>query len=581
MAYPAVLGSMEAEPLPVSHPIVRDKEKLATLPRVKGMDLLDTPLLNKGTAFSYEERSRLGLHALLPPQVETLEQQVVRAYEAYERKTDDLERHIYLRALQDNNEVLFYRLLLDHLEEMTPVVYTPVVAAGCQEFSHIYRRPRGLFISYPLRDSIVELLRHRPNPDVDVIVATDGERILGIGDQGAGGLGIPIGKLSLYTLFGGIAPDRTLPIILDVGTNNQDRLKDPEYLGWRHDRITGPDYYAFIDRFVQAVKQELPGTLLQWEDFGVEHARPILEKYRDQMLTFNDDIQGTGAVALSVLLAASEVTGIPFADQRVAILGAGSAGIGVADLLRAALVEAGLPEAEARRRCWIVNRGGLLHTGRTDLKAEQKTYAQPWEEVKSWARSEAEKASLEEVVREAHPTVLIGLSTLKGAFTQAIVRGMARWVSRPVILPLSNPTAKSEAVPEDLLQWTEGRAIVATGSPFPPVQYGPVRFAIAQCNNAYIFPGLGLGLVAGKCRQVTDSMLLAAARALAARSPAREDPHAALLPSLHDLRAVAEEIAFAVAREGQRLALAPSMSENELRVRIREARWNPVYPVYA
>ena len=319
---------MEAAPIPVAHPHAHDRAKLSNLPRLRGMDLLDTPLFNKGTAFSYEERTRLGLHALLPPQVETLEQQVVRAYEAYERKTDDLERHIYLRALQDNNEVLFYRLLLDHLEEMTPVVYTPVVASGCQEFSHIYRRPRGLFLSYPLRESLIELLRHRPNPEVDVIVVTDGERILGIGDQGAGGLGIPIGKLSLYTLFGGIAPERTLPIVIDVGTNNQDRLKDPEYLGWRHDRITGPDYDAFIDRFVQAVKQELPGTLLQWEDFGVEHARPILERYRDQMLTFNDDIQGTGAVTLAVVLAASEVTGVPLKDQRLAILGAGSAGIG-------------------------------------------------------------------------------------------------------------------------------------------------------------------------------------------------------------------------------------------------------------
>jgi malate dehydrogenase (oxaloacetate-decarboxylating) len=576
-----VQPSMEAAPIPVSHPGPHDRAKLSNLPRVRGMDLLDTPLLNKGTAFSYEERTRLGLHALLPPQVETLEQQVFRAYEAYERKTDDLERHIYLRALQDNNEVLFYRLLLDHLEEMTPVVYTPVVAAGCQEFSHIYRRPRGLFLSYPLRESLVELLRHRPNPEVDVIVVTDGERILGIGDQGAGGLGIPIGKLSLYTLFGGIAPERTLPIVLDVGTNNPDRLKDPEYLGWRHDRINGPDYYSFIDRFVQAVKQELPGTLLQWEDFGVAHARPILELYRDQMLTFNDDIQGTGAVALAVVLAAAEVTGIPFADQRVAILGAGSAGIGVSDLLRAAFVQSGLSDLEARRRCWIVNRGGLLHSERTDLKPEQRVYAQPWDDVRAWARANDGKIGLEEVVREAKPTVLVGLSTLKGAFTEAIVHSMARWVSRPLILPLSNPTAKSEALPEDLIRWTEGRAIIATGSPFPPVQYRDTKYEIAQCNNAYIFPGLGLGLVAGRCRRVTDAMLLAAAQALAQRSPAREDPHAPLLPSLRALRDVAQEIAMAVAQEGQRTELAPAMSVEEIRTRIRQTRWDPEYPIYA
>ncbi|MGA7749768.1 MAG: NAD-dependent malic enzyme [Gallionella sp.] len=545
------------------------------------MDLLDTPLLNKGTAFSYEERTALGLHALLPPQVETLDQQVVRAYEAYQRKTEDLERHIYLRALQDNNEVLFYRLLVDHLEEMTPVVYTPVVAAGCAEFSHIYRRPRGLFISYPLRDSIVELLRHRPNPEVDGIVATDGERILGIGDQGAGGLGIPIGKLSLYTLFGGIAPERTLPIVLDVGTNNQDRLKDPEYLGWRHERVTGDDYYAFIEQFVRAVKQELPGTLLQWEDFGIQHARPILDKYRDQLLTFNDDIQGTGSINLSVILAASEVTGVPLRDQRFAILGAGSAGIGVADLLTGALVEAGIPQAEARRRTWIVNRGGLLHSARTDIKDEQRVYAHPWEDVKSWAPTGGGKIGLEEVVREARPTVLIGLSTLKGAFTESIVRTMARWVSRPIIFPLSNPTAKSEAIPEDLLKWTEGRAIVATGSPFPPVKYGDTVYPIAQCNNAYIFPGLGQGLIAGRCSKVTDKMLLAAARALAERSPARENPHAPLLPSLRELRVVAEEIALAVAMEGQRSGLAPKMSVDDVRGRIHKAHWNPEYPVYA
>jgi malate dehydrogenase (oxaloacetate-decarboxylating) len=572
---------MEAAPIAVAHPSAHDRAKLSDLPRLRGMDLLDTPLLNKGTAFSYEERTRLGLHALLPPQVETLDQQVFRAYEAFERKTDDLERHIYLRALQDNNEVLFYRLVLDHLEEMTPVVYTPVVAAGCQEFSHIYRRPRGLFLSYPLRDSLVELLRHRPNPEVDVIVVTDGERILGIGDQGAGGLGIPIGKLSLYTLFGGIAPERTLPIVLDAGTNNPDRLKDPEYLGWRHDRITGPDYDAFIEQFVRAVKQELPGTLLQWEDFGVDHARPILERYRDQMLTFNDDIQGTGAVTLAVILAASEVTDIPLKDQRMAILGAGSAGVGVADLFRSALVEAGLSETEARRRCWLVNRGGLLHSARTDLREEQLVFSQPWEDVKSWAPTGGGKIGLEEVVREAHPTVLIGLSTLKGAFTESIVRSMGRWVSRPLILPLSNPTVKSEAIPEDLIRWTEGRAIVATGSPFPPVEFNGASYHIAQCNNAYIFPALGLGLVAGRCRRVTNSMLLAAARALAGHSPARENPHAPLLPTLRAFRSVSEEIALAVGKEAQRSQLAPSMSVDELRTRIRQARWEPEYPHYA
>src|SRR5215831_13724978 len=345
------------------------------LPR--GVDLLNRQGLNKGTAFTDAERAALGLQGLLPPLVETLDQQSVRAYEAYQRKTDDLERHIYLRALQDTNEVLFYRLLLDHVEEMTPMVYTPVVAQACQQFSHIYRRPRGLFVSYPLRDSIRALLRNRPNPDVDVIVVTDGERILGIGDQGAGGLGIPIGKLSLYTLIGGIRPERTLPIVLDVGTNNEERLRDPEYLGWRHERVTGQEYFDFIDQFVQAVKQELPETCLQWEDFATPHARPILDRYRDQTLTFNDDIQGTAAVVLGAIVGAVKVTGKSLKDQQIVFLGAGSAGIGVADFLRAAMREEGVSDNEARRRFWVVDRTGLLDSARTDLSPEQSVYAQP------------------------------------------------------------------------------------------------------------------------------------------------------------------------------------------------------------
>src|SRR5712675_108128 len=315
-----------------------------------GMDLLDRPLLNKSTAFTEEERKKFGLHGLLPPQVESLDEQVVRAYEAYRRKDDDLERHIYLRALQDANEVLFYRILLDHIEEMTPMVYTPVVALACQQFSHIYRRPRGLFISHPLRDSIPTLLRNRPNPEVDVIVVTDGERILGIGDQGAGGLGIPIGKLSLYTLIGGIRPARTLPIVLDVGTNNTERLNDPEYLGWRHERVTGQAYFDFVDQFVRAVQQELSNVCLQWEDFATPHARPILERYRDELLTFNDDIQSTAAVALGAISGAVGVTGKRLKEQQIVMLGAGGSGIGVANGLRTAMISEGLSEDEARRR---------------------------------------------------------------------------------------------------------------------------------------------------------------------------------------------------------------------------------------
>jgi malate dehydrogenase (oxaloacetate-decarboxylating) len=551
------------------------------LPQYRGMELLETPLLNKGTAFTEGERTALGLHGLLPPQVETLDQQVVRAYEAFRRKTDDLERHIYLRALQDTNEVLFYRLLLDHMEEMMPIVYTPVVGQGCQEFSHIYRRPRGLFIPYPLRDSIRQLLHHRPNPEVDVIVVTDGERILGIGDQGAGGLGIPIGKLSLYTLIGGIRPERTLPIVLDVGTNNVDRLRDPEYLGWRHERVTGPDYYDFIDRFVLAVRHELPGTLLQWEDFGADHARPILEMYRDKLLTFNDDIQGTGAVALGAILSALHVTKLPLKDQRVAIFGAGSAGIGVADTLRAAMVADGMDDAEARMRFYLVNRKGLLHTERPELKPEQRVYAHPWNSISDWGKGSAKFVGLADVVREVHPTILIGLSTVAGAFDQKLVALMASAVERPVIFPLSNPTAKTEALPEDLLRWTEGRAVIATGSPFAPAHVGDRTFPIAQCNNVYIFPALGLGAVASQARRVTDSMILASARALADNSPTHEDPAGPLLPPVHDLRRIAIEIAVAVGAEAQRTGHAPATTPEELRTRVVSTQWTPVYPMYA
>jgi len=548
------------------------------LPR--GMDLLNRQGLNQGTAFTDPERTALGLHGLLPPHVETLDEQAVRAYEAYQRKTDDLERHIYLRALQDTNEVLFYRLLLDHIEEMTPMVYTPVVGLACQQFSHIYRRPRGLFLSYPLRDSIPTLLRNRPNPEVDVIVVTDGERILGIGDQGVGGLGIPIGKLSLYTLIGGIRPERTLPIVLDVGTNNVERLKDPEYLGWRHERVTGQAYFDFVDQFVQAVKQELPNTCLHWEDFATPHARPILERYRDQLLTYNDDIQSTAAVALGAILGAVKVAGRSLKDQQIVMLGAGSAGIGVVDLLRAAIRDAGLSEEDARRRFCVVDKDGLLHSGRTDLTAEQRVYAQPRERIAAWFAGRT-SIGLADVIGKIDATILIGLSTARGAFTESIVREMARKVERPIIFPLSNPTSKEEATAEDLIRWTDGHALVATGSPFAPVPHGGRRIPIAQCNNIYIFPAMGLGVVAAQARRVTDAMILGAARALGEKSPALTDPSASLLPALPQLREVAAHIATAVGREAQRAGVAPKTTDDALRQRIAATQWTPIYPSFA
>lgn len=548
---------------------------------LRGHVLLEAPALNKGTAFTLPERQALGLDGLLPPVVETIEEQSLRAYKAYQRKPDNLERHIYLRQLQDTNEVLYYRLLLDHIQEMLPVVYTPVVAEACQEFSHIYRRPRGLIISYPLRDDIRRLLQNRPHKDVSVIVVTDGERILGIGDQGVGGLGIPIGKLSLYTLIGGVPPAQTLPMVLDVGTNNQERLGDLEYLGWRHERITGDAYFDFVDRFVQAVKEELPGTLLQWEDFSKDHARPILDRYRDQLLTFNDDIQGTAAIAAGAIFSAIRVSGKRLRDQQIVMLGAGSAGIGVADFLREALVADGLSDSEARSRFWLVNRDGLLHSQRADLSTEQRVYAQPAERLANFPRTLANnRIGLGDVIRHIDATILIGLSTLPGAFSEALVREMTRKCERPIILPLSNPTSKSEAVPEDLIRWTDGRALIAAGSPFPDVQYNGRTYRIAQCNNVYIFPAVGLALFATRAQRVTDGMFLAAARTLAEQSPALADPSAPLLPALTGIRRAAIEIAFAAAVQAQQEGLAPKTSAESLRAAITSSQWSPHYPSY-
>jgi len=416
---------------------------------------------------------------------------------------------------------------------------------------------------------------------VSVIVVTDGERILGIGDQGVGGLGIPIGKLSLYTLIGGVPPAETLPVILDVGTNNEQRLADPEYLGWRHERITGEAYYDFVDRFVNAVKKELPDTLLQWEDFSKAHARPILERYRDELVTFNDDIQGTAAVTAGAIFSAVRASGGRLRDQQVVILGAGSAGIGVADSLAEALVADGLSEAEARQRFWLINSGGLLDSGRTDLSEQQRRYAQPAERVGNFTRTlENHRIGLSDVIHKIAGTILVGLSTLPGAFTEPIVREMARKCERPIILPLSNPTSKSEAVPADLLRWTDGRALIATGSPFADVEYRGRKVRVSQCNNVFIFPAMGLAVSATRARRVTDGMFLAAARALAQHSPALGDPAAPLLPALTALRRAAVEIAFAVGEQAAREGLCVESSRESLRNRIISLQWAPVYQSY-
>ncbi len=542
-----------------------------------GVALLEDPICNRGTAFTAEERTRLGLDGLLPPAVETLEQQTARAYEAYRRKADDLERHIYLRALQDTNETLCYAVLRRHLAEMVPVVYTPVVAQACSQFSQIYRRPRGLFLPYPMRDGLELLLENRPRREVDVVVVTDGERVLGIGDQGAGGMAISIGKLQLYTLFGGVEPSRTLPVLLDVGTNNPDRLSEPDYIGWRHERVTDDAYFEFVDAFVRAVRRVLPGVLLQWEDFSRDHAAPLLERYRDQLCTFNDDLQGTASVVVAALTGAIGAIGSRFRDQRIVIAGAGSAGVGLAAYLVQAMRAEGLSADEARARMLLVDREGLLHDRLENLTPGQRAYAQPFEAVSGFPRSPAGHVPLQSVLEHAGATVLIGVSAQCGLFSEPVVRAMAARVERPIILPLSNPVERCEASPGDLLRWTEGRALVATGSPYGPVTYAGSTRRIAQCNNVYIFPAVGLGVLSVGARRVTDGMMLAAARALGSRSPARKDPSAPLLPTLDELLDLTPEIALAVAREAQDSGMAPVTSEDAVRAAIAARFWTPTY----
>jgi malate dehydrogenase (oxaloacetate-decarboxylating) len=545
-----------------------------------GQFLLDNPLLNKGSAFSEEERRELGLLGLLPPHVSTLDEQLARTYGNYKCKQSDIERYIFLVSLQNRNETLFYKLLEEHITEMLPIIYTPVVGEASQTYSHIYSRPRGLYISYPHRFNIESILRNAPARDYEVIVVTDGERILGLGDLGIGGMGIPVGKLSLYTLCAGIDPATTLPIVLDVGTNNERILADPLYLGWRHERVRGGDYDDFIELFVREVERVLGGALLQWEDFSKNNASRLLYRYRDQLLTFNDDIQGTGAVTLAGLLAAASVTGTAIRHQRIVILGAGSSATGISAQLVAARMSEGLTESEARAGIWLIDSKGLVHSGRADLEPFKRPYARPAEQVNEWRTAETGHITLEDVIRNVQPTTLIGTSAQPGAFTESLIRQMARLVERPVIFPLSNPTSKSEADPQDLIDWTEGRALVATGSPFPDAIYKDRRVRIGQCNNALIFPGVGLGVIAARARRVTDSMFVAAARALAELSPALSDPKASLYPPLERVREVSRRVALAVGAEAQRAGVAMETTTDELERRVEEKMWTPRYARY-
>ena len=544
-----------------------------------GRALLEQPLLNKGSAFTEDERREFSLIGLLPPGVSTPEVQLARIYGNYRQKTSNLERYIHLVSLQDRNETAFYRLLSEHLVEMMPIIYTPVVGEACQAYSRIYRRPRGLYIAYPQRDRIDAALATLGDQDVSIVVVTDGERVLGLGDLGIGGIGIPIGKLSLYTVCAGIHPAATLPIILDVGTNNQELLNDPLYVGWRHERIRGAEYDAFVEAFVTALVERFPRVLLQWEDFARHNAARLLEKYRDRLCSFNDDIQGTGAVALAVTTAGVAASGSRFADQRVVVLGAGSAGAGITRQLVNGMRSDGLTEEQARRRIWLVDALGLVHSRQSGLDAFKSEYAQPFETVAAWAGA-PENIPLLEVVKRVHPTILIGTAAQPQAFTEEIVREMARHVARPMIFPLSNPTSRSEALPGDLIAWTEGRALVATGSPFDDVAYGGRRIPIGQCNNAYIFPGVGLGVIAAQARRVTDAMFIAAARTLSDLAPVRRDPTLALVPPLIEVREVAKRVAVAVGMQAQRDGVADALPEGALLRRIEATMWTPDYLPY-
>jgi malic enzyme len=543
----------------------------------KGRPLLLNSLTNKGTAYTQRERDELDLRGLLPPAVCTMHQQMDRTYENFHAKTSNLEKFIFLTSLQDRNETLFYRLALEHIDEMMPIVYTPVVGEACQKYSHIYRRGRGLYIAYEDRDRLETILANAGIPNPSVIVVTDGERILGLGDQGAGGMGIPIGKLCLYTLCAGVSPYSTLPITLDVGTNNPERLNDPLYLGMRHERVRGEAYQEFIDAFVAAVRKVFPRVVLQWEDFLKENALFQLARFRDQLCTFNDDIQGTAGVVLAGVYGALRITGQRMRDQRVVFAGAGASAQGISELLVAAFLEDGLSREEAIRRIWTTDSRGLVTRDRPNLEQYKATYARPAEEVAGYACKDRSKITLLETIGNAKPTMLIGTSATPGTFDEAVVKAMSRHNARPIVFPLSNPTSKTECTPQDALRWSEGRAIVATGSPFEPVTIDGKRHRIGQCNNSFVFPGVGLGLTISGARRVSNGIFLEAAKVLAALVKPEDLAECAVYPELSRIR----ECSFAVACATIRRAVAEGHADPEilehLEKTVDRAMWYPEY----
>lgn len=545
--------------------------------RQKGRALLINPFTNKGTAFTARERDELDFHGLLPPAICTIDQQLERAYESFQAKPNNLEKFIYLTSLNDRNETLFFRLLYEHIEEMMPIVYTPTVGEACQKFSHIYRRSRGLYVSYEQRHNMEKILGNFYCKNASVIVVTDGERILGLGDQGAGGMGIAIGKLCLYTLCAGVSPYSTLPVMLDVGTDNEERLKDPLYLGLRHKRVRGEEYQTFIDRFVDAMRKVFPNVLLQWEDFLKGNAIKQLKRFKDTLCTFNDDIQGTGAVVLAGIYSGLRITGQSMRDIRVLIAGAGAAAQGIANLIVSALQEEGLSLKEARKRIWTVDSKGLVTKTRPALEEFKVTYARDVDEIATYECKDRSKITLQEAIVNSKPTVLVGVCATPGIFSESVVKAMTELNEHPIIFPLSNPTSKSECTPEDAIRWSGGRAIVATGSPFQPVEYNRRRYRIGQCNNAFIFPGVGLSVTVGRPRLVTDGMFLGAAKGLAEKVTASDLDQCAVYPELRRIRECSHAVACAVIRR----AVAEGHADEEVLIKLEEtverAMWFPEY----
>ncbi|WP_243384760.1 NAD-dependent malic enzyme [Geothrix alkalitolerans] len=552
------------------------KQRLAV--PFRGVRLLRNPMYTKGTAFTQEERLVLGLDGLLPHAVTSMEQQARRVYASIQRKQDPLEKYIGLAALQDRNEHLFYRVLIDHIEEFLPIVYTPTVGRACQEFSHIFRRARGLWITPEHRGHIARVLENALFDDIRLIVVTDNERILGLGDQGAGGMGIPIGKLALYTAAAGIPPWQTLPVSLDVGTDNLDLLEDEFYLGWRSRRLRGPEYDALVEEFVQAVRRVFPKALLQWEDFKKFNAFHLLDRYRKALTSFNDDIQGTAAVGVAALLAGARATGTPLRRQRIVFLGSGAAGIGISRLVRSTLRREGLEGEDLVLAMANLDVQGLLVEDDPSLDPLQRDFAWPVALAERMGLGRGQKRDLLSVVKAFKPTMLIGTSGTAGAFTEEAIRAMAAQVERPVVLPMSNPTSKAEAKPRDVLAWTEGRALVATGSPFDPVAYEGREYRIGQSNNVFIFPGVGLGVLVAEACEVTDGMFAAAARQLADEVRPEDLSVGSLFPSAGRIREVTARVAAAVAREAREMGVAARpLADEDIPGAVAAAMWNPCY----